>query len=103
MLLLGLTCGMRKIMNYCPFFNRICPQSSECAIWTAFGCCMIDKPGIPAIYTDGEENPVDCYILQMFSEKAAINDGVMIVYALESDGSIHLEDDITKFVVHQLH
>ena len=94
-------------MAFCPFYNLQCPESSEgvggCAIWTHFGCCMIDKPGIPVIYTDGEENPVDCYILQMFSEKAAINDGVMIVYALESDGSIHLEDDITKFVVHQLH
>ena len=94
-------------MAFCPFFGLGCPETKDgpggCSIWTDFGCCMIDKPGIPAVYTDGEEDPVDCYILNTFSEKAAINDGVMIVYALASDNTIHLEDDITKFTVHQLH
>ena len=93
-------------MGFCPFYNLQCPKTNEgtagCAIWTHFGCCMIDKPGKPAIYTDGEEDPVDCYIIQMFSEKASINDNVLIVYALVSDGTIHLQDDITKFSVHLL-
>ena len=93
-------------MPTCPFYSTPCPESSDpvtgCAIWTHFGCCMIDKPGMPAIYTDGEAEPVDVFILQMFSEKASVNDGVMIVYALASDGTIALENDITKFVVHLL-
>ncbi len=93
-------------MPFCPFFSTNCPESNEggagCKIWTHFGCCMIDKPGTPAIYTDGEEDPVDCYILQMFSEKASANDDVMVVYALASDGSIHKEAGLTKFAVHLL-
>lgn len=87
-------------MAFCPFFIfRACPESSDCKCWNGFGCEFIEKPGKPATYTDGEAPPVNVYILQIFSEKAAINDGVMIVYALASDGTIHLEDDYTKFSV----
>ena len=90
-------------MAFCPFFvYRDCPTNDECALHNGFGCEFIEKPGKPAIYTDGEAEPVDVYILQMFSEKAAVSDGVMIVYALASDGTIHLEADITKFAVHIL-
>jgi len=93
-------------MAFCPFFSTQCPESNEgdegCRIWNGFGCEMIEKAGKPATYTDGEEDPVNVFILQMFSEKASINDDVMIVYALASDGTIHLEDDITKFVMHML-
>ena len=93
-------------MAFCPFYNLQCPETNEgeagCAIWTDFGCCMIDKPGIPAIYTDGEEDPVDVFILQMFSEKASINEDILIVYALVSDGSIAKSNDISKFKVHLL-
>ena len=90
-------------MAFCPFFVfRVCPENSSCKCWNGFGCEFIEKPGMAAIYTDGEEDPVDVYILNMFSGKAVIADGVMIVYALALDGSIHLEDDITKFAVHLL-
>lgn len=90
-------------MAFCPFFVfRECPESSGCKLWNGFGCEMIEKPGKPAIYTDPPNGPVNVYILQMFSQKATVNDGVMIVYALASDGTIHLEDDYTKFVLHIL-
>lgn len=89
-------------MNYCPFFNRTCPEDTECALWTHFGCCMIDKPGVPAIYTNGEEDPVDCYIIQIKANDADLQTDFLIIYALITDGTIHLEDDITKFAVHLL-
>lgn len=93
-------------MAFCPFYNLQCPESNEgvtgCYIWTDFGCCIIDKPGLPAIYTDGEAEPVDVFILQMFSEKAAMGDDLLIIYALASDGTIAKEDDLTKFAVHLL-
>ena len=90
-------------MAFCPFFvYRDCPGNDDCALFNGYGCEMVEKAGKPAIYTNGEEVPVDVLILQMFSEKATVNDGVLIIYALKSDGSIHLEDDITKFTMHIL-
>ncbi len=93
-------------MPFCPFYSTNCPESNEgdtgCKIWTHFGCCIIDKPGIPAIYTDGEEDPVDIFIIQMFCVKVGINDPVLIIYALASDGTIAKSNDITKFKVHLL-
>ena len=90
-------------MAFCPFFvYRDCPANSECALFNSFGCEMIEKPGKPAVYTDPPNDPVDVYILGIFSEKAVVADGIMVLYALASDGSIHLEDDITKFVLHIL-
>lgn len=93
--------------SFCPFFGfNVCPEKGPdeggCAVWTDFGCCMIDKPGDPAIYTDPPNDPVDVYVLQKFSEKAAINDGLLILYALASDGTWHLSDDYTKFKSHLL-
>lgn len=90
-------------MAFCPFFPyRDCPANEECHLHNGFGCEFIEKPGKPAVYTNGEAEPVNVYILQMFSEKASINDSILVVYALASDGTIHREDDITKFVVHIL-
>ncbi len=88
-------------MAFCPFAYRECPESG-CYLWTHFGCCMIDKPGKPAIYTDPPNDPVDVYILQMWSEKASINDDILILYALASDGTWHKENDYTKFKSHLL-
>ena len=96
-------------MAFCPFYNLQCPETNEgtggCAIWTHFGCCMIDKPGIPAVFTDTSPpaDPVDCFIIQIFSGNAKPNGDILVVYALASDGSIHLDDNITKFAVHKLH
>lgn len=94
-------------MPFCPFFDTNCPESSSgdtgCAIWTHFGCCMIDKPGTPAVYTDGEQDPVDVFIIQIFSSNAKIAGDTLIVYALASDGTIGLEEDITKFAIHLLY
>ena len=89
-------------MSFCPFYSTDCPEDGSCAIWTDFGCCMIDKPGIPAIFTDGEEDPVDVFIINIFSEKAGINDPVLIIYALASDGTMARSNDISKFKVHLL-
>lgn len=90
-------------MAFCPFFVfRECPANGECALFNDFGCEMIEKPGKPAVYTDPPNDPVDVFILQMFSEKASVTDDILVVYALVSDGSVHLEDDITKFVLHIL-
>jgi len=90
-------------MGFCPFFvYRECPGNEDCALFNSFGCEMIEKAGKPATYTDPPNEPVDVLIIQMFSEKASINDDVMIIYALASDGSIHIEDDITKFTMHIL-
>lgn len=93
-------------MATCPFFgSKECPESTECYIWTDFGCCIIDKPGTPATFTDTSppQDPVDVFILRIFSSNAKPSGDIMIVYALASDGSIHLEDDITKFAVHLLY
>ena len=90
-------------MAFCPFFPyRDCPANEECKLHNGFGCEFIEKVGKPAVYTNGEEEPVDVLILQMFSQKASINDNILVVYTLASDGSIHLEDDITKFTMHIL-
>ena len=91
-------------MPTCPFYSTPCPESNNpitgCAIWTHFGCCVIDKPGKGAIYTDGEEDPVDVYIMEIKVNDADLQTEILIVYALASDGTIHLEDDLTKFAVH---
>jgi len=90
--------------RYCPLFGMTkCPESSDCAIWTDFGCCLIDKPGIPAEYTDPPAEGVDIYILQIVTTDADPQTEILIIYALESDGTIHLESDISKFTVHKLH
>lgn len=89
---------------FCPFFSTPCPESNVppegCYIWTEFGCCIIDKPGKRAMYTSPPQDPVDVFILEIFSSNAKVSGDILIVYALASDGSIHLEDDITKFMVH---
>lgn len=91
-------------MAFCPFYDKQCPETGTgdagCAIWTDFGCCMIDKPGTPGIYTDGEEDPVDVYIIEIKVNDADLQTEFLIIYALISDGTILLEDDITKFAVH---
>jgi len=71
-------------------------------MWTDFGCCLINKPGIMAIYTDGEEDPVDVYILDIKVTDADIQTDKLIIYALASTGAIYLETDLTKFAVHLL-
>ncbi|MCK5644243.1 MAG: hypothetical protein KAJ19_25820 [Gammaproteobacteria bacterium] len=91
-------------MAFCPFYDLQCPESSEgvggCAVWTHFGCCMIDKPGKPAIYTDPPADPVDVYIVDIFSANAKAEGDILIIYALVSDGTIHTEDDLSKFAMH---
>jgi len=90
-------------MAFCPFFPyRDCPEAG-CYLWTDFGCCMIDKPGIPAEYTNPPAEGVDCYIINTFSSNAKDSGDFLILYALASDGSLHFESDITKFTIHQLH
>jgi len=90
-------------MAFCPFFPfRDCPANSECALHNGFGCEFVEKAGKPAIYTDGEEDPVDVLILHLQSSDAKPSGNLLIIYALKSDGSIHLEVDISKFVMHIL-
>ena len=86
-------------MGFCPYYDSGCPGDSSCAAYKSFGCSACYLPGIPAVFTDPPADPVDVFILQMFSEKAAVNDGVMIAYTLVSDGTIHFDDDISKFVI----
>ncbi len=61
---------------------------------------MIDKPGTPATYTDPPNDPVDCFIVNIFSANAKISGDILILYALASDGSMHDETDITKFAIY---
>ena len=87
-------------MGFCPFFPyRECPENTHCALYNGYGCEMVEKAGKPAMYADGEGEPVDVLILN-FHVKA--NNDIMIIYALKSDGSIHFESDITKFTMHIL-
>ena len=94
-------------MPFCPFFSTNCPKANEgdagCAAWTHFGCTMIEKPGLPAIYTDGEADPVDVFIIQMFSSNAKPAGDFMLLYALASNGEMLLETDLSKFEVHRLY
>jgi len=86
-------------MGFCPFFlYRECPENTDCEHWNRYGCEHVEKAGKPALYIDGEE-PLDVLILH-WHVKA--NDNIVVVYALKSDGSIHLEGDITKFKMHIL-
>ena len=90
-------------MAFCPFFvYRDCPGNDNCALFNGYGCEMVEKAGKPAIYTNGGEDPVDVLILHMQSSDAKVSGNFLIVYALKSDGSIYLEDDITKFTMHIL-
>ncbi len=89
-------------MAFCPFYNLTCPKDFSCAVWTHFGCCMVDKPGTPAIYTDPPNDPVDVYILQIFCGNPKTGAEMRVVYALASDGTIDDESDLSKFAVHLL-
>ena len=93
-------------MAFCPFYNLQCPQTNEgvggCAIWTDFGCCVIDKPGMPAIYSGGE-TPVDVFILGIFSSNAKAAGDILIIYADNETGAISTSDTLSDFAVHLLH
>lgn len=92
-------------MAFCPFFvYRDCPANGECALYNSFGCEMVEKAGKPATFTDTSppQDPVDVLIMEIFSGNAKPAGDILIIYALASDGSIHLEDDITKFTMHIL-
>lgn len=85
-------------MAYCPFYNHPCPQSNECAIWTDFGCCIVDKPGKPAIYSGGED-PINVYILGIYSSNAKVTGDILIVYADRTTGVISTSDILSDFTV----
>ena len=92
--------------GFCPFFSTPCPESNSgpegCAIWTDFGCCIIDKPGIPAIYTDGEADPVDVFILGIYSGNAKIDRDILIVFAYKDGGTIDKSNVLSDFAVYVL-
>ena len=83
-------------MGFCPFFSAECPQDYRCAVWTRFGCCMMDKPGVPAVYTGGAE-PVDVFILHFERRLPAPQQEFDIIYASAETGEIGVEDDMSKF------
>jgi len=85
-------------MGYCPFYNYPCPQSTECAIWTDYGCCIVDKPGNPAIYSGGAE-PVLVYILGIYSSNAKAQGDILIIYADRTTGVISTSTTLSDFVV----
>jgi len=90
-------------MAFCPFYNLECPEDFSCAIWTKFGCCIIEKPGTPARYakTGGE---VDVYILQVLSSNSPPpQPQFVIVFAYDGDGTIHTETDLSKFTIYRIH
>ncbi len=92
-------------MAFCPFYDKQCPEANDgdagCYIWTDFGCCMIDKPGVPAEYS-GVSPSIDVFILNIFSEKAALGDKLLVVYSRKSDGVIGESDTLSDFAVHNL-
>lgn len=85
-------------MAFCPFYNLSCPQSTECAIWTDFGCCIVDKPGIPAIYS-GATPPIPVYIVNIFSSNAKSSGDILIVYADAATGTISTSDTLSDFAI----
>lgn len=84
-------------MGYCPFYNYPCPQSTECAIWTDFGCCIVDKPGIPAVYSGGAE-PLLVFILDIKTKDANQNP-MLIIYADATTGVISTSNTLSDFAV----
>ena len=84
-------------MAYCPFYNLPCPQSIKCAIWTDFGCCIVDKPGKPAVYIGGAE-PVLVFILYI-KTKDANPSQILIIYADRTTGVISTSTTLSDFVV----
>ena len=85
-------------MSYCPFYNYPCPQSTECAIWTDFGCCIVDKPGKPAVYSGGAE-PVLVYIIDIYSANAKASGDILIIYADATTGVISTSDTLSDFAI----
>jgi len=91
-------------MAFCPFYNLECPEDFSCAIWTKFGCCVHDKPGIcSAQYTSGGKT-VDVHILQVtrtgFPPPRAQHE---VVFAYDSDGVLGIDEDLSKFVIYRVH
>ena len=91
-------------MAFCPFYNLECPEDYSCAIWTKFGCCVHDKPGIcPAVY-DGPGGKVDVYILQItrtgFPPPQVQH---TVIFAYDRDGTLGTEDDLSKFAIYRIH
>ena len=84
-------------MAYCPFYNLSCPQSTECAIWTDFGCCIVDKPGEPAIYSGGDD-PVFVYIIYIKVRDVNPNQ-IIIIYADATTGVISTSDTLSDFAI----
>lgn len=93
-------------MPFCPFFSTQCPETYEgdggCAIWTHFGCCVIEKPGTPAVYTGGAE-PVDVFILHFERRLPAPAQQFDVIYANAETGEISIDDDLSKFVIWIVH
>ncbi len=85
-------------MAFCPFYDSPCPQSNECAIWTDFGCCIVDKPGKTAIYSGGEE-PVNVFILGIYFANAKPAGDILIIYADATTGVISTSDTLSDFKI----
>ena len=85
-------------MAFCPFYSLQCPGTTACAIWTEYGCCVIDKPGIAAVYNGGE-TPVKVFILEIRTDKAGINDPVLIIYCDRDTGVIGKSVTLSDFTI----
>ena len=89
-------------MPFCPFYDLQCPETNEgtagCAVWTSCGCCVIDKPGLPAVYTGGAE-PEDVFIMHIFSANAKIAGDILILYCNRETGVIGSSDTLTDFEI----
>ncbi len=95
-------------MPFCPFFSTKCPKTYEgdegCEMWTHFGCGMIDKPGIPAIWTDDNGNEKDCFILSItMSDMPPPLNKPIIIHACDGHGVLRISDDLSRFRVHLVH
>ncbi len=95
-------------MPFCPVFSAQCPRTyagpTGCEMWAHFGCNLIDKPGIPAIWTDDDGEERDCFILSItMSNMPPPLDKPIIIHACDGQGTIRISDDLSRFRVHLLH
>lgn len=82
-------------MEFCPYYDKRCPEDISCATWDNFGCSAKYRPGIPAVL-----GGVNVYIIHIeYADPKTAKDEV-VVYCNATTGVIGESGTITDFTIY---
>ena len=82
-------------MEFCPYYDKQCPENTDCARWDNFGCSARYRIGIPAV-----RSGTNVYIIHIeYADPKCAKDEV-VVYADATTGVIAESGDIHEFTIY---